>query len=253
MRNLFMVLFFQESTAPDAAAGAAATGIMVIWLAVLVLMIAAMWKVFDKAGEPGWAAIVPIYNLYVMLKIAGKPGWWLILMLIPFVNLVVGIIMYIAFAQAFGKGAGFGLGLLFLGPIFFPILAWGEARYRFGNESAERFVTVGLRFEREDASSMRAQSASGYTPGGAPGSMRRMRSVLSRAFTSPLNAGGTRNRFSGSVGNSSATSSPASPPRSSRTAAVPGPPETIVIVSGVRSTVRSYTSTGTTSMTSSGS
>jgi hypothetical protein len=129
MRNLFMVLFFQDSTAPDAAAGAAGAGIMIVWLALVVLMIAAMWKVFQKAGEPGWAAIVPIYNLYIILKIAGKPAWWLILFLIPFVNLVVAIIAYVAFAQAFNKGVGFALGLAFLAPVFWPILAWGDSRY----------------------------------------------------------------------------------------------------------------------------
>jgi hypothetical protein len=130
MQNLVAFMLFQELT-PDqeAAAGAAATGTMIVVFALVVLMIAAMWKIFVKAGEPGWAAIVPIYNLYIILKIAGKPGWWLLLFLIPVVNFVVAIIVYIAFAQAFGKGVGFALGLLFLGVIFFPILAWGDSRY----------------------------------------------------------------------------------------------------------------------------
>ncbi|MBK5258031.1 MAG: signal peptidase I [Thermoanaerobaculia bacterium] len=103
---------------------------MIIWLAVIVVMIAAMWKVFVKAGEPGWAALVPIYNIVVMLKIAGKPAWWVILFLIPFVNLVMAIIMSLAIAKNFGKGTGFGLGLAFLSPIFYPMLAWGDARYQ---------------------------------------------------------------------------------------------------------------------------
>jgi hypothetical protein len=118
-------------TDPQAAANAAGPIAMVftvIWLAVAVVMIAAMWKVFEKAGEPGWAAIVPIYNLYILLKIAGKPAWWIVLMLIPFVNLIVWVIAMIAVAARFGKGTGFGLGLAFLGLIFFPMLAWGDAQ-----------------------------------------------------------------------------------------------------------------------------
>ncbi len=130
MSSLLPVLLLQmETSAEQAAGGAAATAIMIVWLAIVVLVIAAMWKVFEKAGEPGWAAIVPIYNFIVLLKIAGKPVWWIILFLIPFVNIVVMIIAFISLAKNFGKGAGFALGLVFLGPIFFPMLAWGDARY----------------------------------------------------------------------------------------------------------------------------
>src|SRR2546426_540233 len=95
--------------------------VLICWLAVVVLLIASMWKVFTKAGKPGWAAIIPIYNLIVILQIAGKPIWWFFLLLIPLVNLVVGIMTYVAFAKNFGKGVGFALGLIFLGFIFFPI------------------------------------------------------------------------------------------------------------------------------------
>jgi len=117
----------------DGQAGALAamgTGMMIVCLAIAVLVIAAMWKIFEKAGEPGWAALIPIYNVIVLLKIAGKPWWWLLLMLIPFVNLVIVILVAIAVAKNFGKGAGFGLGLAFLAPIFYPMLAWGDARYQ---------------------------------------------------------------------------------------------------------------------------
>src|SRR5947208_11116389 len=86
-----------------------------IYLVILVLVIAGMWKVFVKAGKPGWACIVPIYNLIVLLEIAGRPIWWIVLMLIPFVNFVVFIILGIDIAKAFGKGTGYGLGLAFLG------------------------------------------------------------------------------------------------------------------------------------------
>jgi hypothetical protein len=99
-------------------------------LAVVVLFIASMWKVFAKAGQPGWAAIVPIYNVYIMLKIAGRPGWWLLLFLLPLVNLIIGIIVAIDIAKAFGRGTGFGVGLALLGFIFYPILAFGDDRYQ---------------------------------------------------------------------------------------------------------------------------
>ena len=89
-----------------------------------------MWKVFTKAGQPGWATMIPIYNVYVLLKIAGRSGWWLLLMFIPFVNFIIIIRSCIAMAEKFGKGAGFGLGLAFLGFIFFPILGFGSARYQ---------------------------------------------------------------------------------------------------------------------------
>ena len=104
-------------------------GVIVGYLVVVAILIAAMWKVFEKAGEPGWAAIVPIYNLIVLLKIAGKPAWWIVLFLIPIVSLVIAIIHSIALAKAFGKGGGFAVGLLLLGFIFYPILAWGDAEY----------------------------------------------------------------------------------------------------------------------------
>ena len=103
---------------------------MIIWLAVGIFMIAALWKVFTKAGKPGWAVLIPFYNAYVYLQIAGKPGWWLILLFIPFVNFIIAIIATIALAEKFGKGVGFALGLIFLGFIFFPILGFGSAQYQ---------------------------------------------------------------------------------------------------------------------------
>lgn len=104
-----------------------------IGLAVVVLTLIAMWKVFTKAGEPGWAILVPIYNIIVYLRIAGKPAWWLILFLIPIVNFVIAILVAVGFAKAFGKGIGFALGLVFLGPIFIMILAFGDAKFQ-GNQ-----------------------------------------------------------------------------------------------------------------------
>ena len=103
---------------------------MLLWLAVVVLIIASFWIVFTKAGQPGWACIVPIYNIIILLQIARKPLWWIILMLIPLVNIVIGILVVIEIAKNFGKSAGFGIGLLFLPFIFYPILAWGDARFQ---------------------------------------------------------------------------------------------------------------------------
>jgi hypothetical protein len=100
-----------------------------IQLAVIIALFAGMWKVFEKAGKPGWAAIIPIYNLYILLQILGKPVWWIILAFIPIVNIVIAIILGIALAEKFGKGAGFGVGLALLGFIFFPILGFGDAKY----------------------------------------------------------------------------------------------------------------------------
>ncbi|MCC6123524.1 MAG: signal peptidase I [Pirellulales bacterium] len=104
--------------------------LLIIWLLVMVLVIAGFWKTFTKAGKPGWGAIIPIYNVILLLEIAGRPIWWIILLFIPIVNLVVSIIVAIDVAKNFGKGTGFGLGLAFLGFIFYPILGFGDARYQ---------------------------------------------------------------------------------------------------------------------------
>ena len=101
----------------------------ICWFAFAILMIAALWKVFTKAGQPGWAAIVPILNTYFLCKIAGRPGWWVILMLIPIVNFIIWIILCIDVAKSFGKGVGFAIGLLLLPFIFFLILGFGSAQY----------------------------------------------------------------------------------------------------------------------------
>ena len=100
-----------------------------IYLAFIVLMIASMWTIFSKAGKPGWAALVPIYNLIVLLDIVGKPWWWLLLMFIPIVNFVVIIMIYHNLSLSFGKGAGFTVGLILLGIVFLPLLAFGDAEY----------------------------------------------------------------------------------------------------------------------------
>ena len=97
----------------------------------MIVSLVSLWKVFGKAGQPGWATIIPIYNIYVLTcEVAKKEIVWFILMLIPFVNIIASIIVSIEVAQKFGKGAGFGLGLAFLSFIFYPILAFGDAEYQ---------------------------------------------------------------------------------------------------------------------------
>ena len=114
--------------------GGAFSGLLALLFALLVVV--AMWKIFTKAGHPGWAAIIPIYNLYILCKIGGKPGWWVILFFIPFVNFVMAILLALAVARSFGKGAGFAIGMIFLPFIFYPILAFGSDSYQGPSASA---------------------------------------------------------------------------------------------------------------------
>lgn len=94
-----------------------------------VFSIVSLWKIFVKAGKPGWASIVPIYNFLVELEIIGRPWWWLLLLLVPLVNVVIAVMIMFDLAKVFGKGTGFGLGLVFLPFIFLAILAFGDAKY----------------------------------------------------------------------------------------------------------------------------
>ena len=123
----FAVLLAQADNGGGGAGGMLS---FLVWLAIVVLVIAGLWMTFTKAGEPGWASIIPIYNVIVILRIAGKPWWWIFLMLIPVVNFVITIIVAINVAKNFGKGAGFGIGLALLPFIFYPILGFGDARFR---------------------------------------------------------------------------------------------------------------------------
>ena len=103
-----------------------------------IFQFAAMWKVFTKAGQPGWAAIIPIYNVYIMIKIGGKPSYWLLFLLIPIVNIVIIIRTFNMISKSFGKDEGFTVGLVLLGIVFWPILGFGNARYigPYGNPQA---------------------------------------------------------------------------------------------------------------------
>lgn len=98
-------------------------------LSLIVFSIIIHWKIYEKAGEPGWAAIVPIYNLLVFLKIVNKPWWWIFMLCIPIVNIVFGIIIIHRLSRSFGKDAGFTVGILFLSIIFLAILAFDKSTY----------------------------------------------------------------------------------------------------------------------------
>ena len=98
----------------------------VIWLVSVV----GLWKIFEKAGKPGWGAFIPIYNMILWLEIVRRPGWWIILIVIvPFANIVCAIIVIFDLAKSFGKSVGYGFGLLFLPLIFYPMLGFSDAVY----------------------------------------------------------------------------------------------------------------------------
>lgn len=122
MKNLMLI-------AMQCGNGAGGSFAFLIALVISVFIIVAMWRVFTKAGQPGWGCLIPFYNVYLMLKIAGKPGWWLVFFFIPVINLVVQIVMTIDIARNFGRSGWFAAGLIFLPIIFFPILAFGESVY----------------------------------------------------------------------------------------------------------------------------
>jgi len=93
-----------------------------------IFMLVTLWILFNKAGQPGWAILIPIYNILVILKIAGKAWWWIFLLMIPIVNFVFMIMVYHGISKNFGKDVGFTIGLILLGIIFLPILAFGDAK-----------------------------------------------------------------------------------------------------------------------------
>jgi len=102
--------------------------------AMFIVVIASQWMVFTKAGQPGWACLIPILNFLVILKLVKRPMWWILLMLIPVVNFVTLVIVVLDLAKAFGKGVGFAIGLIILGPIFYLILGFGSATYQLEPE-----------------------------------------------------------------------------------------------------------------------
>jgi len=123
-------MFAQATTGADSGMSA---GVLILYFIVIWIIVGIpTYFVFKKAGpngDPAWAAFVPIYGFYILLKVVGRPGWWLVLLLIPIVNYVIIIIVYNDLSKSFGHGVGFTLGLIFLSWIFLAILAWGSSQY----------------------------------------------------------------------------------------------------------------------------
>jgi hypothetical protein len=101
----------------------------IVYAVITLVFVIAGWRIFEKAGEAGWKVLIPIYNTLVLLKIVGRPWWWILLMLIPIVNIVIWIIVAIDLSKSFGHGGGFAVGLIFLPFIFGLVLGFGSDRY----------------------------------------------------------------------------------------------------------------------------
>ena len=136
----FTPLQMTDQSATDAAATAMAGGlfmiIMLFTIAVTVISVVSMWRLFVKAGKPGWAALVPVYNIIVMLEIAGKPLWWVAMFFLPVANVVFSILAYIDFAKAYGKDTAWGVLLAFFTPIVAPIMAFSKSTQYVGPQVA---------------------------------------------------------------------------------------------------------------------
>jgi hypothetical protein len=127
---MFGKLLALQSDFSFSASGEISPVIWIVYIALIVLIVASLWRIFTKAGRPGWAAIIPIYNLIVLLDVAGKPWWWILLLFIPLVNFIVIIVVYMDLAKAFGQGTGFGCLLILFSFIMLPLLAFGPYEYQ---------------------------------------------------------------------------------------------------------------------------
>ncbi|HEY5249334.1 MAG TPA: DUF5684 domain-containing protein [Dermatophilaceae bacterium] len=105
----------------------------VVYAALILLTLVSLWLVYKKAGHPGWAVLIPFYNLYTWIKVGDQSGWLMLLYLIPFVNYITQFVVCLGVARKFGKHWSFGVGLFFLPFVFLPILAFGSARYDHGS------------------------------------------------------------------------------------------------------------------------
>lgn len=124
---------YSYSSSGDPAAAAAALVFslcyMLFMLGFAAIFVAGLWKIFSKAGKPGWAALVPIYNMVVLMQVVGRPAWWVILFFVPGANIIVQIITSLDLAKVFGKGSGYGIGLILLPGIFHVMLGFGKSVY----------------------------------------------------------------------------------------------------------------------------
>ena len=119
--------------------------IMAITLIIAILVIVGQWKVFVKAGKPGWTAIVPIYNNIVLLEIADLPTWYIILYFIPFANIYVQVVSYLELVKKFGETPGFAIGMLFLPYIFWPLL--GSKKYKYVKQTSKFCPDCGTKLD----------------------------------------------------------------------------------------------------------
>jgi len=131
--TMIPALLLQDDGSSTVATGALAglgIGFFLVMMVIAVVFIIGYWKVFEKAGQPGWAAIIPIYNAYILTQIAGRPGWWVLLLMIPFINVVIVLLLSIDIAKSFGQSAVFGVVMLFLlSAIGYLVLGFGNYRY----------------------------------------------------------------------------------------------------------------------------
>jgi uncharacterized membrane protein YhaH (DUF805 family) len=118
-----------QSVSTSSVGDGAATITLVVYLGIVVLTLAGYWRMLSKAGRPGWAVIVPIYGAVQLFHMTGRSGWWVLAMMVPFLNLFTAIRLAFELARVFGRGIGFGLGLLLLPFIFAPVLGFGDAEY----------------------------------------------------------------------------------------------------------------------------
>ena len=104
-------------------------GILIFVVLFAVFMIIVQWKIYTKAGQPGWAQFIPIYGQLVFLRIIGRPWWWLLLCILVIPAIILMFMIPFDMAKSFGKSSGFGVGLLLLPIVFYPMLAFGSATY----------------------------------------------------------------------------------------------------------------------------
>ena len=135
--------YTQTATTGLALAGGILLVFWLIGMAISIFSIVCLWKVFNKAGKPGWASLIPVYNMIVMIEISGLPMWYIALFFIPFANIYAMFKIYIEIAHKFGKSTGFGVGMVFFAPIFFAILAFDKkAVYLSGVQTVNQATPV---------------------------------------------------------------------------------------------------------------
>lgn len=121
------------------------TSLIGFFIILLIVQFLSLWRVFEKAGVQGWKSVVPFYNFYTLLKIVGKPGWWVALLLVPGVNLVIFVWTVNMLSKSFGKNAAFTFGIVFLGFIFIPILAFDDSVYNGPLGNKEKLISYNLK------------------------------------------------------------------------------------------------------------